>query len=349
LAWPRLSDIRAATMRAASWLLLGLVVLLAALWCAAALHFTGPQPAWLANLLALGFVVAALATLVAVRPLARMLATLAIVFGLWALWWTSIAPRNDRDWQPDVARTAHVEVDGDRLTVTNLRNFEYRSETDFTPRWETRTFDLAKLSGLDLFMSYWDESGVAHTIMSWDFSDGQHLAVSIETRKEVGEEYSPVKGFFKQFEIYYVVADERDVIRLRTNYRKERVYLYPLRTPLVRARGILMDYVASINALDTKADFYNAATANCTTTITRHIRHIGISFPFDRRLIINGKLDELLYERGAIDTSRPFVEVRQASSIDARAQAADQDPEFSARIRDGLIRPPLLVLPAGTP
>ncbi len=336
-------------MRYVGWPLLGLVVLLAASWCAAALHFTGPRPAWLANVLALTLFAGALGTLVMVRPLPRMLATLAIVFGLWALWWTSVTPRNDREWQPDVAHTAHVDVDGDRLTVTNLRNFDYRSETEYTPRWETRTYDLAKLNGLDLFMSYWDDSGIAHTIMSWEFSDGQHLAVSIETRKEVGEEYSAVKGFFKQFEIYYVVADERDVVRLRTNYRKERVYLYPLRTPLARARGILMGYVDSINALDAKADFYNAATANCTTTITRHIRHIGIAFPFDRRLIINGKLDEMLYERGAVDTSRPFVEVRQASAIDARAQAADQDPEFSARIRDGLVRPPLLVLPAGTP
>lgn len=334
-------------MRAVGWVLLGLVVLLAALWCAAALHFTGPRPAWLANVLAAGLVTAALATVVVVRPMPTMLATLALVFGFWALWWTSVQPRNDREWQPDVAKTAHVDVDGDRLTITNVRNFDYRTETDYTPRWETRTYDLAKLEGVDLFMSYWDASGIAHTIMSWDFSDGQHLAVSIETRKEVGEEYSAVKGFFKQFEIYYVVADERDVIRLRTNYRNEHVYLYPLRTPIERARRILMDYVESINALDTQADFYNAATANCTTTITRHVRKIGVTFPFDRRLIINGKLDELLYEHGIIDTSRPFAEVRQASSIDARAQAADQDPEFSARIRQGIVRPPLLVLPAG--
>jgi hypothetical protein len=334
-------------MRAVGWLVLGFVVVLAVLWCGAALHYTGPRPVWLADLLALGLALAAVAAVVMVRPLPRTLATLALVFGLWALWWTSVRPRNDREWQPDVAKTAHVDVHGDRLTITNVRNFDYRTETDYTPRWETRTYDLAKLEGLDLFMSYWDASGIAHTIMSWDFSDGQHLAVSIETRKEVGEEYSAVKGFFKQFEIYYVVADERDVIRLRTNYRNEQVYLYPLRTPIERARRILLDYVASIDALETQAEFYNAATANCTTTITRHVRKIGIAFPFDRRLIINGKLDEYLYEHGIIDTSRPFAEVRQASSIDARARAADQDPNFSARIRDGIVRPPLLVLPAG--
>lgn len=329
------------------WAVVGLLTLVALAWCAAALHFTGPRPALLADGLALGLGLAGLAVLLAVRPVGRTVVALAVLFGIWALWWGSIEPRNDRAWQPDVARTARVELDGDRMTVHDLRNFDYRSETDYTPRWETRTYDLGQLSGLDLFMSYWDDSGIAHTIMSWDFADGQHLAVSIETRKETGEEYSALKGFFKQFEIYYVVADERDVIRLRTNYRKEQVHLYPLRTPVERARRILLDYVASINGLDQQAEFYNAATANCTTTITRHVRHIGVAFPLDWRIIVNGRLDEMLYEHDVIDTSRPFAEVRERSLINARAEAADQDPAFAARIRDGLTRPPLLVVPAG--
>jgi hypothetical protein len=199
-------------------------------------------------------------------------------------------------------------------------------------------------------MSYWDSPAIAHTILGWSFGDGQHLAISIETRKEIGESYSTVAGFFREYEIYYVVADERDVIRLRTNHRnpKEQVHLYQMRTPIERARRILLDYVASMNALAAEPDWYNAATANCTTSITRHVRKLGIRFPFDRRVIINGKLDEMLYEHGVIDTRRPFPEVRQASLVNARAEAADQDPAFSARIRDGLTRPPLIVLPAGT-
>ena len=334
-------------MRRLGWVLFGVVVLAYLAWAAAALHFTGPRPPWLANGLAAGLVLAGIGALFRVRPFGRTVAALAVLFGAFALWWGSITPRNDRDWQVDVARTPHVEIDGDRMTVFDLRNFDYRSETDFTPHWDTRTFDLGHLSGLDLFMSYWGAPGIAHTILSWDFSDGQHLAVSIETRKEKGEEYSAVKGFFKQFEIYYVVADERDVIRLRTNYRKEQVHLYPLRTPIARARRILLDYVTSINGLHAKAQFYNAATANCTTTITTHIRNIGVAFPFDWRVIANGRLPELLYEHGVIDVSRPLDEVERTSLINDRAEAADQDPAFSARIREGEVRPPLLVLPAG--
>jgi hypothetical protein len=333
--------------RGVGWLVFGVAMVLAALWAAGALHFTGPRPAMLADGLAIGMLVATLVLLVWIRPIGTMLIGFVVLFGVFALWWSSVAPRNDRDWQPDVARTAHVDVDGDRLTITNVRNFDYRSETDYTEHWETRTFDLSRLNGLDLFMSYWGSPSIAHTIMSWDFNDGQHLAISIETRKEKGEEYSPIAGFFKQYEIYYVVADERDVIRLRTNYRKEEVHLYPMRTPISRARHILMDYVTSINALDDQAAWYNAGTANCTTSITRHIRQVGVVFPFDWRLFVNGHLDEMLYEKGVIDTTHPFPEVHQRSIVDVRAQAADQDPQFSARIREGLVRPPLLVLPAG--
>jgi len=334
-------------VRRIGWALLTVISLELAGWGAMALHYSGPRPAVLANALAVGLVLATVVTLGWVRPVGRMLLGLAVLFGAFHLWWGSLTARNDRDWQSDVARPAHVEIVGDSMTVQNLRNFDYRSETDFTEHWETRTFDLSKLSGLDLFMSYWGSPSIAHTIMSWEFSDGQHLAISIETRKEKGEEYSPIAGFFKQYELYYVVADERDVVRLRTNSRNEQVYLFPMRTPVVRARTILLDYVASINALDATPDWYDAATANCTTTILTHVKNVGLSLAFDRRLYINGHLDELLYERGIIDTSRPYPEVRQASQINARAAAADRDPAFSARIREGLRRPPLLVLPTG--
>jgi hypothetical protein len=330
--------------------LLGFTAMVLALWGAMALHFAGPRPAALADVLAAGLVVVTIAIVGWVRPFGRTLVALVVLAAVFSLWWSSLTARNDRQWQTDVAELPTAALDGDRLTIHNLRNFDYRTETDYTPRWETRTYDLAKLEGLDLFMSYWDSPSIAHTIMSWSFTDGQHLAVSIETRKEVGEVYSTFAGFFRQYEIYYVVADERDVIRLRTNYRNphEQVHLYQMRTPVSRARRILLDYVASINALAEKAQFYNAATSNCTTSITQHIRKIGLRFPFDRRVLINGRLDELLYEHGIVDTSLPFPALRQATLVNARAEAADQDPAFATRIREGLTRPPLLVLPPGT-
>ena len=323
---------------------LGVVIALLALaWGALALHFAGP--AALATALPVAWIAAGLAVLWWVRPARHALAVLAVLFAGLMIWWSSLEPRNDRDWLPDVAELPTGELHGNLLTLHNVRVFDYRTETDFTPRWEDRTYDLSLLQGADLFLSHWGSPAIAHTIVSWAFADGQHLAVSIETRKERGESYSAVAGFFKQYELYYVVADERDVIRLRTNYRGENVYLYHLRTPVARARAMLLDYVARMNALAAAPVFYDAATQNCTTTIRTHTQHIGVEAPWDWRLLVNGYIDQMLYEQGIVDTSLPFAELRARSNIDERAKAAGDDPAFAARIRDGLPQPTLLPSP----
>src|SRR6185436_6237935 len=315
----------------------GIVATLLVLWGALALHFAGPRGG--AVVLPIVWTVGTLGILVLVRPLGRRMVFFAGAAAALLMWWSTIRPSNERPWQPDVARPPYAQLHGDELTVHNVRNFDYRSETDFTEHWETRTYDLAKLDRLDFFMSYWGSPSIAHTIMSWAFTDGQHLAVSIETRKEVGETYSPVAGFFRQYELYYVAADERDVIRLRTNYRGEHVYLYPLRTPRDRVRRSLLQYVAAMNRLAATPEFYNAGTGNCTTTIRTNMEHIGASMPFDWRYFVNGYLNELLYEKNVVDTSRPLAEWKTASLIDERAKAADRDPDFSRRIREGIVVP----------
>jgi uncharacterized protein DUF4105 len=312
-------------MRALVRAFFALVAILFVAWGGLALFYAGPRDS--ADVLAAAWTVVALAILLLVRPFGRCVVAFAAAAAVLLFWWSTLHPSNDRHWISDVARLPRAELDGDRLTIQNVRNFDYRSETDYTERWETRTYDLSNLDHLDLFMSYWGSPKIAHTIMSWAFRDGHHLAVSIETRKEVGESYDAIAGFFRQYELYYVVADERDVIRLRTNYRGEHVYLYPLRTRRERVRLALIDYARSINSLAEKPQFYNAGTDNCTTTIRMHAQHIGAKAPWDYRM--NGYMDEMLYERGTIDTSRPFAKVRATSLIDARARAADHDPAFS--------------------
>lgn len=325
-------------MRTAAAVLGYLVAVLLLAWGGLALHFAGPRA--LATALPIVWVAGGLALLLRVRPPRRALLWFAAAFAVLLLWWGRIEPRNDRDWMEDVARPPTGEVRGDLLTLHDVRDFDYRSDTDFTPRWETRTYDLSRLRGLDLFFSHWGSPAIAHTIMSWDFDDGQHLAISIETRKEKGESYSAVAGFFKQYELYYVAADERDVIRVRTNVRGEEVYLYRLRVPLRNARALLLDYVRRMNALAATPAFYDAATQNCTTTIRTHTRHIGAARPWDWRLLVNGYLDQLLYEEGILDPELPFAEVKRRGRVDERARAAGDAPDFSARIRDGVPEPP---------
>jgi hypothetical protein len=323
-------------MRVLARVLIFLLALVALGWCALVLAYTTPGPPLLRQGLAGLALIGGVLGFRVLGSFSRGLALAAAIFVGVLLWYLSLQPKQNADWQPDVAELPRAELDGDLLTIHNVRNFDYRSETDFTPRWETRTYDLSKLDGLDMFFSHWSGPAIAHTIMSWSFSDGQHLAISIETRKVEGQQYSAVAGFFRQYPIYYVVADERDVVRVRTNHRGENVWLYRLKPPLPgAARALLLDYVASINALAERPAWYNALTDNCTTSIQRHARHLNPGgSPFDWRLLANGRLPELLYERGRLDTSLPFEELTRRSHIDARAKAADQDPGFSARIRE---------------
>lgn len=261
-----------------------------------------------------------------------------VLLFLFFWWWNSLQPTNDKEWAADVARISHGEIKEDTLILYNVRNFEYleESEVEWTwqERWETREYDLSKLQGLDLYLSYWASDHIAHAIMSWDFGSGKHLAISIETRKDIHQEYSAVKGFFKQFELSYVAADERDLIRLRTNFRKERVYLYRLLVSPQKARALLEAYLTEMNSLLEKPAFYDALTRNCTTAIFLHTKAINPdhSPPLDWRIVISGHLDELLYERGLLNQTYPFPEFRKRSRVDLRMQRLGDD-NFSTLLR----------------
>jgi hypothetical protein len=325
-----------------AWILLWLALLAATAWGAAALWVDGPASRWLAGLLAAGYVALSLALVIRIGVFrGGVLAGLA-PFAAVLAWWLAIPASNDRDWLPDVARSPVAEIQGNLVTLSNIRNFEYRAGVaDFVEHWETRSYDLDQIVGMDLFLSHWGSALIAHTIMSWEFADGRHLAVSIETRKEKGEEYSAVLGFFRQFELYYVVADERDVIGVRTNHRGEEVFLYRLRAPADEARALLLHYLTEANRLAREPSWYNALTQNCTTAIEHNLKAIGVAMVFDWRILANGRLDELLYERGNVNTTLPFADLRARSNITDEAGAAGNSTDFSQRIREGLPeRPP---------
>jgi len=312
------------------------IVILAVAWGALALWLDGSASRVLAGGLAAGLAAICIAMVALIRPLYRgVIAALIPVIAV-AFWWTSIAPSNTRDWTPDVARVAQTTFDGSHVTIENVRNFKYRSESQYEDRWETRTYNLNKVRGVDMFLSYWGPTLIAHTIASWEFDDGRYLAISIETRKEVGESYSALRGFFRQYELAYVVGDERDLIGVRTDYRGEQVYLYRLRLPPALARALLVDYLEEANRLGKNPRWYNALTSNCTTMIRHHAQEIGANERFDWRILANGRADEMAYERAQIDTSLPFALLRERSNITQKAIAADDSPDFSDRIREDL-------------
>ncbi len=270
---------------------------------------------------------------------------LVVFWGLFLLlvgWWSTIRPAQDRDWAPEYAKPAYATINGNLVTIHNIRNFDYRTETDFVPRYYDKTFDLNKLDSVDLIASYWMGPAIAHIMLSFGFAGKDFVAVSIETRRERQESYSTIAGFFKQYELFYVVADERDLIRLRTNYRKdppEDVYLYRITAPSANGRRLFMDYIDKINSLAEKPEFYNTLTTNCTTSILTHTRVNPDSLPLSWKVLVSGYAPEYAYEGGKLDTSLPFAELKERSRINAAAQQADKAPDFSRRIRAALPRP----------
>lgn len=312
------------------WLLLEFILLLTIAWACGALYYDGP-----AKILAAILAIAMLAVLIFVKTRLRKLCIFVACFAMALSWWLTLKPTNDADWQPDVAQLAWAELNGDEVTLHNVRNCDYHTDTNYTPHWETRTVRLSQITGVDLAIDYWGVNWMAHPIMSFQFADAPPVCFSIETRKKGGQTYSALGGLYRQFELIYLVSDERDVIRLRTNYRHEDIYLYRLKTTPELARASFLEYIRTLNVLRDNPRWYNAVTDNCTTAI-RNQRTIAERAPWDWRMLINGYGDQMLYERGSIDTSLPFDELRRLSLIDARAIAADADPDFSQRIRAGL-------------
>lgn len=291
---------------------------------------------WLAAIFALGSLVALLGKYSDQRTRLGFI----VAFTLVLIWWLSMPPSNQRNWQPDLAVLPWADIAGESITIHNIRNCDYRTENDFTVRHYDKTFDLKNLQHIDFFLVYWGSPKIAHTMMSFNFAAQGNVCISIETRKEIGEDYSTIKGFFRQYELTYVVADERDLVRLRTNYREqgkgEDVYLYRLNASPEIARKVFLHYLGKVNQLKEEPEWYNALTENCTTSIRQHTMPYNPNARLDWRLIVNGYIDEMLYEQGVVDQSLPFAELKKRSYINPVAQAADQDPAFSQRIRLGL-------------
>lgn len=251
------------------------------------------------------------------------------------VWWLTIAPLNDRDWQADVAKLSYAEVEGDKVTMHNIRNFDYRSEVDYQPAYYDKTYAISKLQGVDLFAFYWMGPAIAHTILSFDFGEQGHLAVSIETRKQLGEEYSTIKGFFRQYELIYIVADERDVVRLRTNYRHNPVedgYLYQVIGSRENAQRLFQSYLKKINQLHEQPEFYNTLLDNCTVAIWLRTLVISDHLPFSWKILLSGYLPEYLYDSKRLE-QLPFTELQQQAHINPLAKAADRSVDFSQQIR----------------
>jgi Domain of unknown function (DUF4105) len=321
------------------WPLAATLLLLAlSAWTAAALWFQAPGGPWARQLL-IGLWL--LFSLVAASGLwhghgAAALLAFGLAYAAVLLWWHALEPSNERRWADDVARISHGEVNGDAVTLHNVRNFQWRSRTDYTQRWETRDYDLRQLRSLDMITSYWRGRAIAHVLFSFGFTDGGYVVFSVEIRRERDEAYNEVGGFFRQFELSVIAADERDVVAVRTNVRGEDDYLYRLRLPPADIRSLFLAYVQQTNQLLHAPRFYNTVTVNCTTLVYRMLRHIVGALPVSYRVLFSGYLPEYVYSLGGLDRRYTLAQLRELGRITERAKQAGDSEHFSAAIRAGI-------------
>jgi hypothetical protein len=316
-----------------------IAALLLTLWAAAAIYFDSPV-ASLRTPAAVLYLLAVIAALIFLRHGQKGIMIAGAGFALVTIWWLSIKPPVLGNWNPDDVNVAYSDINGDRVTIHNVRNCDYRTEQDYTCQWDVRSYNLSDLRRADLFITWWGSPWIAHPIVSFDFGKQSHVAMSVQTRETVGQDYSAIRGFFRQYLLGYTVSDERDVIRLRTNYRKgEEVYIFRTTVSPELARGIFLDYLHRVNSLHDRPEWYNALTNNCTTNIAvsaADARNGRVRF--DWRILLNGKMDEMLYEHGGlVSEGLPLSTLKEQAHINAAARTADSSLNFSEIIREGRV------------
>jgi Domain of unknown function (DUF4105) len=328
----------ATILRFATTFLATVLIGLPAAWTAFALWYQAPGGQGLRSLIVVFWVVFCLAILVSLwnGRAALSLLVFCVAFAAILFWWHRIAPRNDREWTDDVAQITTGTVSGNDVTLRNVRNFDWRSDADYTQRWETRTYQLEQLKSVDMIMSYWSGTAIAHMLVSFGFEDGQYVAFTVGIRPEKKESYSELGGFFKKYELSVIAADERDVIRVRTNVRGEDDYLYRIQMPRDAMRPLFLAYVTEADSLKDAPRFYNTITTNCTTLVYHMMKRIVGYLPLSYKLLLTGYLPEYVYKVGGLDQRYSLQDLRNFGRITERARKSDRNPTFSEDIRSGI-------------
>ncbi|MEG2803878.1 DUF4105 domain-containing protein [Stenotrophomonas sp.] len=316
-------------------------MLLAALWVTGLLAYQLPGPGWLRGAAIVAWAGFAITTAVGVArartgrwPGAAYMAALVAC----GVWWLLLVPRQDRVWADDVAQRLKVtRFDGRHVVLDNVRDFTWRNEDDHDVRWVRRQYDLEQLRSADLVMSYWMGPMIAHTLVSFGFADGRQLVFSLEIRKERGESFSALGGFFRKFEMTLVAAEETDIIRVRSNVRGEDVYLYRLQgMTREQLKGLFVSYLGEARKLDAAPAFYNTLTSNCTTIVYELAKQIAPGLPLDYRLLVSGYFAEYARDLGVLVPGVDFATLKARGRITERARAAGDAADFSRRIRQGM-------------
>lgn len=261
----------------------------------------------------------------------------AVVIGIGVIVFLIVTnPSLTRNWSPDQAVMPSIHfLDDEKVRINNIRDIHYRSTRDYDLEFYDRTIDLNDVETAWLAISPFAAFGAAHAFVSFGFKDGTYLSISIEIRRKKGKRFTPVKAFMRQFEMMYVIADESDVIKVRTNRIKYTVRLYPIQAEKARIKAVFLDMLHRADKLGVEPEFYNTLWNNCTTNIIKHTRRFSDKpIPFwDLRYLFPENLDKIAYKLNMIDTHLSYEKAREHFDITEIAQAADDDEDFSKAIR----------------
>lgn len=314
----------------------GLQLLLAAAviaWVALALHFQIAMPARAALYGGLAAIAGMIVWFAVKRNWGRVWVAMIALVAVAAAWWATITPREDRIWRPEVARGVTSDLNGDTAILKNVRDFNWITEDTATESWVTRTVDLTAITSLDVFLSVWDSPDIAHTLVSFGFADGQHVVFSSEIRKEAGEDFSSLGGFFKEFELVLIAAEERDIIRLRTDLRGEQVSVYPITLGPEARRTLFLSFLDLGNDLARAPRWYNTLTANCTTVPYHLARQLSDRVVLDPRVILSGRLPGYLYDLGILRPDMPLPAILTRARLGTLGPSIPDGAEFARRLR----------------
>ena len=315
-----------------------IILILYYLWTIPAVYFLNIPWEWLRIIFTVLFAITVPILIILSRKDKRWLweaSGLCLFFGTW---FSMIPPSNNRDWTTDVARLPIVRFNGDKVIIKNIRHFTYRAVGDYTPSYYNATYNLNDLTTADYILSYWDENTlIAHSMFSFGFKDGRHICVSVETRREKGEPQTGLRGIYNQYELIYILADESDLLLLRTNYRKEKVFLYPIRPKKQEnIRKVFIEILQQIVKLEKHPKFYNTLKNNCFTTLLQDVKRVTGNPPtWDYRTLANGLSDEMGYQRGWFYTDGlNFKDLKKRHYINQYVQNdPDAKTDFSKKIR----------------
>lgn len=302
------------------------------LWACLAIHFSNLPAQWMRDAGAILFFALTLGAFVFLKNRARTACGFYIAWAAVFAWWWFIPASHDRDWLPEYSKMPHAKIEGEKVTIKNIRDFHYRTEEDCDVRYVEKTYDLGELDTVDFSLTYWDgNTNIAHFMLHFGFGGKDYIAVSVETRREKGEVWNTVGGFFKQYELIVILAMEKDLLRLRTNVRNEQSYLYPTNFTPQEARSVFLEILNRANRLYEKPIFYNTIGHNCMTSLMPEVRKVREGKGFDMRLIFNGEADRMAYENGTIPTKLPFEEMKKLHFVNPHV--ADDPDDYSRKAR----------------